>query len=279
VPKNHNNYRARRIIKVLLSSFENRESVFSDTKELLENQVPHNIQYKSKQHANFLFYLISQDHGTKSSKLYDRAKSLYVNYPENFEPKFIVEKYASEDSENLVNFLKLMGVRYPNNSAKFWYRNSEMLVNQYDGDARKIFDSDDGLEILRNIKKFYGFGPKISGLLFRVFVGIGIAHPNNIEKIDFPTDIHDTRIAALTEIVDIPTDITEENYAPFVRIAQNAWQKACRDEGINWLQIDRALWILGSKGCVNERHDDCPIKDYCIKGTQIEIIQEESSFC
>jgi len=278
VQKNHNNYRARKIIKVLLSSFETREGVFSDTKELLENQIPLSIQYKSKQHANFLFYLISQDHGTKSSKLYDRAKNLYVSYPENFEPKSILKNYASEESKNLVNFLKLMGVRYPINSARFWYRNSEMLFNQYDNDARNIFDSDDGLEILKNIKKFYGFGPKISGLLFRVFVGIGIAHPRNIEEIDFPTDIHDTRIAALTEIVDIPTGITEGNYAPFVKIAQNAWQKACRDEGINWLQIDRALWILGSKGCVNERHHDCPIKNHCIKGTQIDINQEESSF-
>ncbi|KKL58049.1 hypothetical protein LCGC14_2229250 [marine sediment metagenome] len=42
--------------------------------------------------------------------------------------------------------------------------------------------------------------------------------------------------------------------------------KANRDEEINWLQIDRALWILGSKGCANKRHFDCPIKDDCLKG-------------
>jgi hypothetical protein len=81
-----NGLRAREIVRVLLSSFENKEGVFSDTKELLENQIPPQVNYKSKQHANFLFYLISQDHGTKSSKLYERAKKQYIEFPEYFDP-------------------------------------------------------------------------------------------------------------------------------------------------------------------------------------------------
>lgn len=272
-----NGFYARKIVTALLSSFENKEGVFSDTKELLENQIPPNVRYKSKQHANFLFYLISQDHGTKSSKLYERAKKIYVDFPENFDPKFVIDKFRSEESQDLLAFIKLLGVRYPNNSAKYWYRNSLILIDQYNSDARNIFRSSDGPEILKRIKEFHGFGSKISGLLFRVFVGIGLATPDKVDEVGFPTDIHDTRIAALTKIVDIPEDITEANYSPFVKIAQTAWQQACRDEKINWLQLDRALWILGSKGCVNERHHDCPIKGYCLKGVQIEFTQESAS--
>lgn len=271
-----NGFYARKIVNVLLSSFENKEGVFSDTKELLENQIPPTVQYKSKQHANFLFYLISQDHGTKSSKLYERAKKLYVDFPENFDPKSVVERFGSEKNQDLLAFIKLLAVRYPNNSAKYWHRNSLILVDQYKSDARNIFRSNDGPEILRRIKEFHGFGPKISGLLFRVFVGIGLTSPNKVDEVGFPTDIHDTRIAALTKIVDIPEDITEANYSPFVKIAQNAWQQACKDENINWLQLDRALWILGSKGCVNERHYDCPIKSYCLKGAQIDFTKKTS---
>ena len=265
---NQNNLRAREIVKVLLSAFENKEAVFSDTKELLENQIPPNVSYNSKNHANFLFYLISQDHGIKSSRLYDRAKRLYEAFPEKFDPKSIVEEHKSPDNSELLDFIKLLGVRYANNSTKYWYKNSEMLFDQYDGDTRNIFNGVDGPEVSKRIRSFYGFGPKISGLLVRVFVGTGIANVDKIEEIDFPPDIHDTRIAALTKIADIPEEITENNYSPFVKIAQNTWKEACKDKRINWLQVDRALWILGSKGCTSNRHYDCPLKKYCVKGVK-----------
>lgn len=266
--RNQNSSRAREIVKVLLAAFENKEAVFSDTKELLENQIPPNVSYNSKNHANFLFYLISQDHGIKSSRLYDRAKRLYEAFPEKFDPKSIVEEHKSPDNSGLLNFIKLLGVRYANNSTKYWYKNSEMLFDQYDGDTRNIFNGVDGPEVSKRIRSFYGFGPKISGLLVRVFVGTGIANVDKIEEIDFPTDIHDTRIAALTKIADIPEDITENNYSPFVKIAQNTWKEACKDKQINWLQVDRALWILGSKGCTSNRHYDCPLKKHCVKGVK-----------
>lgn len=260
------NLRAREIVKVLSLAFENKEAVFSDTKELLENQIPPNVSYKSRNHANFLFYLISQDHGTKSSKLYDRAKRLYEVFPEKFDPRSIVEEHRPPANSELLDFIKLLGVRYANNSTKYWYKNSEILFNCYDGDTRNVFNGVDGSGVSKRIRNFYGFGPKISSLLIRVFVGIGIANVDKIEEIDFPTDIHDTRIAALTKIADIPEDITENNYSPFVKIAQNTWKEACKDRQINWLQVDRALWILGSKGCTSNRHYDCPIKKYCVKG-------------
>lgn len=257
---------AVKIVRNLILSFEKKEGVFSDTKELLENQIPVSVQYRSKQHANFLFYLISQDHGTKSYKLYERAKNLFVDFSYIFDPESVVNTFDSEDSKSLLNIIKMLGVRYPNNSVKYWYRNSIKLNNEYNSDARNIFSSNYGPEILKRIKEFHGFGPKISSLLFRVFVGVGMANPERVDEIGFPTDIHDTRIAGLTKIADIPDDITENNYSPYAKTAQKVWQKACNDENVNWLQVDRALWILGSKGCVNERHHDCPIKEYCIKG-------------
>lgn len=262
--------RAGIIVRKLINAFEKKEGVFSDTKELLENQIPKGVEPNSKEHANFLFYLISQDHGTKSSKLYERAKKIYLQNPDNFQPNVIIKKYLSPDDEQLINFLGEFGVRYPRNSAKYWFKNSEILVEKYDSDARNIFVSSDSKLILNAIKKFHGFGPKLSGLLFRVFIGIGLSRPSNIEESNFPTDIHDTRIAAYTQISDIPTDINESNYSPYVKKAEKIWKEACYSERLNWLQVDRALWILGSKGCVTKRHSDCPIKDYCVKGDESE---------
>ncbi len=263
------NERSRNIVRKLIFAFENKDGVFSDTKELLENQIPIGVIPKSKEHANFLFYLISQDHGTKSAKLYERAKKLYSQNPDNFHPVKILQNNISPESEKLISFLSEFGVRYPKNSAKYWFRNSEILKEKYDADARNLFISQDAKEILQTIKKLHGFGPKLSGLLFRVFVGVGISKPANIDQANFPTDIHDTRIAAYTNIADIPTNVTENTYSPFVKKAESVWKYACDIENLNWLQVDRALWILGSKGCVTKRHSDCPIKEFCIKGDEI----------
>jgi dTMP kinase len=263
------NERSRKIVRKLIFAFENKDGVFSDTKELLENQIPIGVIPKSREHANFLFYLISQDHGTKSAKLYERAKKLYSQNPDNFHPVKILENSVSPDSEKLISFLSEFGVRYPKNSAKYWFKNSEILKEKYNADARNLFISQDANEILQTIKKLHGFGPKLSGLLFRVFVGVGISKPTNIEQANFPTDIHDTRIAAYTNIADIPTNVTENTYSPFVKKAESIWKYACDIENLNWLQVDRALWILGSKGCVTNRHSDCPIKEFCIKGDEM----------
>src|SRR3989304_8859228 len=99
------NERSRKIVRKLIFAFENKEGVFSDTKELLENQIPEGVIQKSKEHANFLFYLISQDHGTKSAKLYERAKNLYSRNPDNFHPVKILQNNLSSGSKKLISFL------------------------------------------------------------------------------------------------------------------------------------------------------------------------------
>lgn len=260
---------ARTVVRELSAAFERREGVFSDTKELLENQIPAGVEPRSRQHANFLFYLICQDHGVKSALLYERAKSLYQIRPEAYSPPNIVESYSRDDDPGLISILTSLGARYPRNGAKAWFVNSRRLVNAYDGDARNLFTSNSAKEIMLRIREMHGFGPKTGGLLFRVFIGLHFATPLQVEDVDFPTDIHDTRIAALTGAADIPTDITESDYMPYVRLAENAWRMACRSEHLNWLQVDRALWILGSKGCASSRHHDCPLRKHCQLGREL----------
>jgi len=121
--------------------------------------------------------------------------------------------------------------------------------------------------------EFHGFGPKIGGLLYRVFIGLGFVFFSDQDDIPIPVDIHDTRIAFLTKViwseVD-PLSLTLQNYSPFVKFAQETWRLACQKASLDWLEIDRALWILGSKGCATERHHDCCFKRYCIKGSEMK---------
>jgi hypothetical protein len=253
---------AEEICKLLVSSFENREGVFADTKELLENQIPTGVEPLGLEHANFLFFLISQDHGVKSSRLYERAKELYSREPQNFDPKSISSRFGEADFENAISILQALGVRYPKNGARSWVQNAHVLTREYHADARQLFRGD-SQTVIRRIRSLLGFGPKTGGLLFRVFVGLTLYSPSDDARIAFPTDIHDTRIAALTGLADIPVNITESTYSPYVKAAEEVWRRGSLEAPVNWFQLDRALWILGSKGCATERHFDCPIRQHC----------------
>jgi hypothetical protein len=251
----------------LVAAFEAREGVFSDTKELLENQIPPGVTALSREHANFLFFLICQDHGVKSAKLYERAKSLYAQAPENFDPNSLCRTYKVEEYERAIPILQGLGVRYPRNGARAWVKNAHTLVADYSSDSRNLFLGSSQAVISR-IRALLGFGPKTGGLLFRVFVGLGLYAPPDDGNIPFPTDIHDTRIAALTGLANIPTDITEESYSPYVKLAERVWREGATEARVNWFQLDRALWILGSKGCASDRHFDCPIRERCLIGRE-----------
>lgn len=102
---------AAEISRLLVAAFERREAVFSDTKELLENQLPNGVLPLSREHANFLFFLISQDHGVKSAKLYERAKDLYLLEPMNFEPGSLSSRFQTNDYELAAPILQSLGVR------------------------------------------------------------------------------------------------------------------------------------------------------------------------
>lgn len=254
------------IVTTLFNAFKGREGVFADTGDLLENQIPDGVAFGSREHVNFLFYLIGQDHGVKSAKLYAKAKALYGKCPQLFEPGMIIRQFSDVNCLEIADSIGVLGLRYPRNASRAWLYNSRMLAEQYDCDARRIVSGTDAMEIMKRIREFKGFGPKTGGLLFRVLVGIGVAHPDNAEAVSFPTDIHDTRIAALTKIADIPPSVTEKTYVSFVPRAELAWRAACSRRSLDWLVVDRALWILGSRGCSTDRHHDCPIRKHCIRG-------------
>jgi hypothetical protein len=84
-----------------------------------------------------------------------------------------------------------------------------------------------------------------------------------------PVDIHDTRIAFWTEAVCIPDSASEiVNYHKYAQNVQQVWSEACKAEKLDWLEVDRALWILGSKGCVKLLCEFCALNRLCCVGTK-----------
>jgi hypothetical protein len=254
----------------VVDAYHRRLGVFEDTSDLLEYQRPDGVRSKSREHANFLFYLISQDHGVKSYRLYARAKALYAKDPDLFDPERILAKYGEAPAERIVEATaRQLGTRYPNETGRQWLQNSRALIDLYGADSRNIFfQSDDSLEALRRVKDFRGFGPKTSALLFRTFHGIGLINLPRTNEIPIPVDIHDTRIAFVSGLLKLrsaPESITSDNYMTYAEMAQKAWMRVCEAAHLDWLALDRALWLLGSRGCDPYRYVECCLRKNCTR--------------
>lgn len=264
--------RAEFVVRQLLREFEDNHGIFEDTSDLLEFQIPDGVQPTSLEHARFLFYLIAQDYGTKSARLYAKAKSLYDSNPELFDPTYVVAKYGSADDPRLAEDTGVpLSTRFPKETAKRWYVNSEKLLQEYEGDPRKIFaTSEDARIVFKRIRSFRGFGPKIGGLLLRTFLGCKFATLEHVDEVLVPVDIHDSRIAFYTGAAKIVNnDEQVQDYYKYALQIQHLWSQACNSAHLDWLQVDRALWLLGSRGCVKLRCAECPLANMCWKGQSV----------
>jgi endonuclease III len=246
----------------IVDAYLHNRGVFADTRDLLENQLPVGVAPKTCEHSNFLFFLISQDHGVKSRLLYQRAKDLFQEDPGLFDPGIIVSRFSHAQPEVLrTTIASRLGTRYPNETARQWYENAVALADQYRSDARNIFSmSRDSVEAMRRIRALRGFGPKTGALLFRTFYGCGFFQLPRKEEVEIPVDIHDTRIAYTIGLLIIdpsPQEITSGNYMRYASAAQQAWITVCRRAQLDWLVLDRALWLLGSRGCSPDVYLTC----------------------
>ena len=259
--------RSTEIARILENSFRNKEHIFRDQKELVENQMPLGVQPLSREHALFIFYIVPQDYATVSVRLYKRARELFEKRAELFDPEYVA-RLNVEDIKKLVS--RKIGARFPNEAAFRWYANSIKLTKEYRGDPRRLFNvSKDACEVLSHIKEFRGFGPKTGALLLRAISNLGFAKLSHVSNVKIPVDVHDVRIAFYTHSVSGSNDVDTyvRNYSKYANLVQNLWSRSAGLARVDWLILDRALWLLGSKACVKGKHLHCPLKNFCIKGS------------
>lgn len=264
--------RARFVVLRLHEAFKTRSGLLSETDDLVENQIPSGVEPLSRDHALFLFYIVSNDHGMKSARLYARAKALFLEERQLFEPFRVVEDYGGPEDINLVESTgRQLSTRYPRETAKSWYINSVKLVEKYQGDPRKLFRSTTEARILmKEIMAFRGYGPKTGGMLLRAIIGLGFSDVRGVENVLVPVDIHDSRISYFTGILKLnEPSLTSPDYYAYVPQVQRGLLEACNTLGIKWLDVDRALWLIGSRGCVTKRCHLCPLSDICVVGKDI----------
>lgn len=257
---------AGHIVELLSKAYEKKDGILSERENLVENQIPENVESLSVEHALFLFYILSNDHGMKSSRLYKKAKELYGLDSSLFKPASIVRRFSAVSDSDLIKKTGIfLSVRYPKITAKNWFVNSQELLSVYNGDPISLFQSSRNANtLLKSIMKFKGYGPKTGGMLLRAIVGLGFTEVDDIESVLVPVDIHDARISFYTGILRLKDiDVVDIDYRKYIGVVQKTLRDTCKTKGVAWPDVDRALWIIGSKGCVKWRCNDCPLRNDC----------------
>jgi len=255
------------LVIMMDEAFKLSYGLLEDQSDLVENQIPYGVKKGTKEHALFMFYVVQNDHGVKSAKMYEKAKEFYLTNPEYFSPVWISRNFREEKLKGIIeNVSKRLGSRYPQALARAWYKNSVILKEKYDGNPINMFVSSNDAELLiKTIKSFLGFGPKIGAMLLRAIVGVGFNKSvKNLDKVLVPVDIHDSRILFLTGGFKCSKHRAHDfNYNKYVHNAQLALLDACNRCRISWLDVDRALWLTGSRGCSYSKCEMCYINAIC----------------
>jgi endonuclease III len=255
------------VLRLLSRAAAADSGLVSEQDDLVENQLPDGVGKGGREHARFLFMTVPCDRGTKSSALWGRAKSAFLAYPALFDLEAIAARPGRARPRIAALLSTTLRPRYVNLAADHWTANAARLVRQFGGDARKVFAADDALGTYGAIRSFRGFGPKTGGMMLRVAVGLGWASSRNIDRVELPVDIHDTRICAQTGIILLDrtkrAHLEANGAAGLAAPVRRFLTEMCAREGLAWPDLDRALWLIGSRGCARRRCSECPLSRVC----------------
>lgn len=226
-------------VKLVVTAYKNNKGIFSKKKINAEDLVPKTTSNIKK--ALFLFYVIQLDYAIKSQNLYAGARRLFLHNPSFFTPDYISNLSSDKLAKILKKYLK---PRYINEAIKRYKENSQILLAKYSGDPRKIFkEHKSAKEVLKSLRNFRGFGPKIGNFFIRAMINTFNYHYDDIEELLPPVDVHDVRVAYLLGFVS-SSEMTGKN----INKVKKLWSCACKKAKISWLVFDKALWLLGSEG-------------------------------
>jgi hypothetical protein len=232
-------------VKKVVFRYKNSQGIFSN-KINAEELIPEELDPLNR--ALYIFYVLQLDYAMKSQILYKGAKHLYSENKIFFTPSYITKLTDDSLAEMLQKYLH---PRYINEAVKRFKMNTDTLLIKYSGDPRNIFEKvPSAQEVIKRIKDFRGFGPKIGNFFVRTMINTYNYFYSDIESILPPVDVHDVRIAYLLGYT--PEGQMSQKNITYVR---RLWNDACIKSGESWLVFDKALWLLGSEGKPKSKED------------------------
>lgn len=170
--------------------------------DLPQNLVPRSINAKPLLFARFLFFACLYMRGTViSSDAFKQLVRLWRNEPWLFNPEQVIKSNPWHIALILFDYIpwRFDQIGY------FWYHNSLVLLEDWDGDPRNIFaGTTDEAELYNRMigrngyRGFWGFKWKISSMLSYFLAAVGLIPPNNLSA---PVDFHHLRVYLSTMMI------------------------------------------------------------------------------
>jgi len=260
--------KALKIASKLFADFYGKKGFFKD-KPMPEHMLPRNLKEGTKQHALYLTYVVSIDYMVDAEKLWKKSRGAHELYPEHFTPERI--RKVSERSVEF--FVRKLGARYYKNAAKTWKKISEILLEKYGGDPRKITPEPiDIAEVKKRLKVFpYLRGNKLSNFYIRVMGETGLFNLKNLNELDIPVDKQVARFTLYTGVLKLLSEsfIGCAQDEPLRGLIEEAWRNAAKALNIAPWKLDEPIWTTGSKLCSGRKCGQCSVEDLCDKAKGI----------
>ncbi len=256
--------RAQKIAATLFDQFYNHKGFFTGY-VMPEYIPPKNLKLGTKEHAQYLTYVISIDYMTDASKLWKNSRAAYEKYPERFTPEKIL-KFSPGPVEE---FVKKLGARYYSNAAKSGIKISQVLLDKYDGDPRNITPQPlEIAEIKKQLKLFpYLRGNKLSNFYIRVMGDRGLFKVKNLNELDIPVDQQVARFTIYSGVLQLISNqfVGCAQEEPLRGLIEEAWREAAKTLGTAPWKLDQPIWTLGSQLCSARKCSKCPVESMCNK--------------
>lgn len=204
--------------------------------------------------AKWLFFACS-DMQLKNSRLYfEQYRDFYLEKPYFFDNKHMRKKSAL--GPNMHDYAL---------DNRFLF-NIEKLLKEYDGNPLKILEKNKKTEdILRELKKFHGFGIKQAKMYLIFLAKHGLADLD-ASRIGPAIDSHFIKISSACGVFDFEDGIRVDKVRKYL---DDLYSKITKEENLDSLTLDSAIWIIGHKLCTKSRcyYDmyPCPLDDLCSK--------------
>jgi hypothetical protein len=250
--------KAVEVSKVAVGMLEKKVYPFSKPDLFPDAILPQGIEKGSLQHALFLFYAVSLDHGRDSRTLYNKCRQMwqkldFTDIPEMDESyiKFFLHNNFEKPKTSDETFGDPVGT---------WIKNSQKLLEGYENDPRKL-KSDTIEKTCKNIRKFRGFGSETPWLLIKNYIKAGIwQFPQ--EEIRIKIDRHAIRISLGAKVIEVK-GADEIRYDILVPYLSDIYSKVIKQEKISPIDLNDSFWAIGSYRC-NENNAiycgiDCPM--------------------
>lgn len=214
-----------------------------------------------KRKARWLFFACS-DMQLKNSRLYfEQYRDFYLEKPYFFDNKNLRE--LSNQRPNIKDESKTRIVL-----------NAKKLLDEYRGDPLKILEKGSIEDILKELKTFHGFGIKQAKMYLIFLAKHGLADLDS-SKIGPAIDSHFIKISSACGVFDFEDGIRVDKVRKYL---DDLYSKITKEENLDSLTLDSAVWIMGHKLCTKSCYYDaysCPLDDLC--GGYLPIIDREDA--